>query len=90
MLQQPVNARLLPLRKSPARCLTTRARDARWIFHIGHVGSTLIRGCLASCDGVLAVREPRMLRDVALPARRAAQRIAPTFSGLDFTQLRRG
>lgn len=46
--------------------------DARWIFHIGHVGSTLVARLLGELDGVLAVREPRILRDVAIlsPGRR--------------------
>ena len=38
--------------------------DARWIFHIGHVGSTLISRLLGELDLVLAVREPRALRDL--------------------------
>jgi hypothetical protein len=39
--------------------------DARWIFHIGHVGSTLISRLLGELPGVLSVREPRLLRDLA-------------------------
>lgn len=38
--------------------------NARWIFHIGHVGSTLISRLLGELDGVLSVREPRILRDI--------------------------
>ena len=38
--------------------------DARWIFHIGHVGSTLISRLLGELEGVLALREPRALRDL--------------------------
>ena len=41
-----------------------RAADARWIFHIGHVGSTLIARLLGELDSVLSVREPRALRDL--------------------------
>ena len=41
-------------------------QDARWIFHIGHVGSTLVSRLLGELDGVLAIREPRLLRDLAL------------------------
>lgn len=41
-------------------------RDARWIFHIGHVGSTLVSRLLGELGNVLAVREPRILRDLAL------------------------
>lgn len=40
--------------------------DVRWIFHIGHVGSTLIARMLGDLPGVLAIREPRSLRDLAL------------------------
>jgi hypothetical protein len=40
--------------------------DARWIFHIGHVGSTLISRLLGELPEVLGIREPRLLRDVAL------------------------
>jgi hypothetical protein len=38
--------------------------DARWIFHIGHVGSTLVARMLGELAGVLSVREPRLLRDL--------------------------
>jgi len=62
--------------------------DARWIFHIGHVGSTLVSRLLGEIDGVLSVREPRILRDVAaLPAHQRnvfvgplAQLLSRTFS----------
>ncbi len=43
-----------------ARCPHAR-QDARWIFHISHVGSTLISRLLGELDGVLSVREPRAL-----------------------------
>ena len=39
--------------------------DARWIFHIGHVGSTLVSRLLGELPDVLPVREPRSLRDSA-------------------------
>lgn len=35
--------------------------DARWIFHIGHVGSTLVARLLGELT--LSIREPRILRD---------------------------
>ncbi len=41
-------------------------RDAQWIFHIGHVGSTLVSKLLGELTGLLALREPVLLR--ALPA----------------------
>jgi len=40
-------------------------RDAQYIFHIGHVGSTLISRLLGEIDNVLALREPLLLRAVA-------------------------
>ena len=52
--------------------------DARWIFHIGHVGSTLVSRLLGELDGVLAIREPRLIRDLALTPEEVRQRyIAP-------------
>lgn len=38
---------------------------ADWIFHIGHVGSTLVSRLLGEL-GALALREPRSLRDLAV------------------------
>ncbi len=39
--------------------------DARWIFHIGHVGSTLISRLLGESKTALSVREPQILRQFA-------------------------
>jgi hypothetical protein len=66
MLQQPVDAQLVawPLIEEAASQVTRR--DARWIFHIGHVGSTLVSRLLGELEKVIAVREPRLLRDLAL------------------------
>ena len=36
-----------------------------YIFHIGHVGSTLISRLLGQADGVFALREPLLLRSLA-------------------------
>ena len=53
-------------------------RDARWIFHIGHVGSTLVARLLGELEGVLSIREPRILRDVAgLPPERRTSYTEP-------------
>ena len=65
MLQQPVDAQLLPWPDVEAAIGDELRCDARWIFHIGHVGSTLISRLLGEVDAVLAVREPRLLRDIA-------------------------
>jgi hypothetical protein len=40
-------------------------RDADFIFHIGHVGSTLISRLLGEVAGVFALREPQILRNFA-------------------------
>ncbi len=74
LLQQPVDAQIVPW-PDVALALAGACRiDARWIFHIGHVGSTLVSRLLGELDGVLAVREPRLLRDLAVspPEVRAA------------------
>lgn len=39
--------------------------NLHYIFHIGHVGSTLISRLLGECPEVLAVREPAILRQFA-------------------------
>jgi hypothetical protein len=58
MLQQPVNAQILAW-PDIEQAITDELRcDARWIFHIGHVGSTLVSRLLGELEGVLAIREP--------------------------------
>lgn len=66
MLQQPVNAHIVEWQSVRSAVAVEARRDARWIFHIGHVGSTLVARLLGEIDGVLSVREPRFLRDVAM------------------------
>lgn len=39
--------------------------DANFIFHIGHVGSTLISRLLGELNGFFALREPQILRNFA-------------------------
>lgn len=41
------------------------AAPPNWIFHIGHVGSTLISRLLGESDKILSLREPQILRDLA-------------------------
>jgi len=66
MMQRPVNAHVVPW-QTVASAVSGNARtDARWIFHIGHVGSTLIARLLGEFPGVLSVREPRLLRDLTM------------------------
>ena len=66
MLQVPVDAHVVPWPEIEAGMTAGLRTDARWIFHLGHVGSTLVSRLLGELDGVLAVREPRLLRDVAM------------------------
>ena len=66
MLQQPVDAQIVPWPDVEAAVGGDLRTDARWIFHVGHVGSTLVSRLLGELDGLLAEREPRLLRDVAM------------------------
>jgi len=66
MLQQQVNAHIVPWAMVKNAMPATARRDGRWIFHIGHVGSTLVARLLGEIGGVLAVREPRFLRDITV------------------------
>ncbi|MEO7864788.1 MAG: hypothetical protein ABIR63_02825 [Sphingomicrobium sp.] len=80
MLQQPVTAAaLLPWGEVAAAFGPMERDDARWIFHIGHVGSTLVARLLGELQSVLSVREPRFLRDLtALDAGQRATYIPAT------------
>ena len=66
LLQQPVDAQIVPWPDVEDAMSGALRHDARWIFHIGHVGSTLVSRLLGEIEGVLAIREPRLLRDLAL------------------------
>ena len=66
MLQQPVDAQVVPWTVVQEAVSGQLRSDARWIFHIGHVGSTLVSRLLGELDGVVALREPRLLRDLTL------------------------
>lgn len=44
---------------------TTAMGEPRYIFHIGHVGSTLVSRLLADGHGLLPLREPLLLRTLA-------------------------
>ena len=57
-------------------------RDARWIFHISHVGSTLIARLLGELDGILSIREPRALRDLTFFSQDVRARFIPTLQAL--------
>src|SRR5260221_4228759 len=66
LIQQPVDAQIVAWPEIESAMARDMRGDARWIFHIGHVGSTLVSRLLGEIDGVLALREPRFLRDLAL------------------------
>ena len=66
LLTQPIDAQIVPWPDVEAAVTDDLRSDARWIFHIGHVGSTLVSRLLGDIEGVLALREPRLLRDLAL------------------------
>ena len=66
MMQQPVDAQVVPWPDVAAPVTQDMRGDARWIFHIGHVGSTLVSRLLGELESVLALREPRLLRDLAM------------------------
>src|SRR4029079_15878586 len=78
MLARPVDAQIVPWPAVEAAMAGDRRSDARWIFHVGHVVSTLVSRLLGELDGVLAIREPRILRDLALaPANTGGRYIEP-------------
>ncbi len=64
MLQPGLETVLCSLDDAIAGAAWVPRDDARWIFHVGHVGSTLIARLLGELDGVLSIREPRALRDL--------------------------
>lgn len=74
MFGERLDSHILPWAEVAAALTDSMKEDARWIFHIGHVGSTLIARLLGEIDGVLSVREPRILRDLEmLPQSRRAE-----------------
>lgn len=77
MLQTPVTSILCRLDDAVRAMAPTLRSDARWIFHIGHVGSTLIARLLGELGGVLCLREPRLLRDLATLSQPALNELAP-------------
>ena len=50
LLQQPVDAQIVPWPNVEDAMSGALRHDARWIFHIGHVGSTLISRLLGEID----------------------------------------
>ena len=66
LLPNAADSRLCSLDDVVASAARIEWRPAGWIFHIGHVGSTLVSRLLGELDGVLSLREPRSLRDLAV------------------------
>lgn len=78
MLQEPLDPEIVSWTLIEEAVSDDMRTDARWIFHIGHVGSTLVSRLLGQLDHVLAIREPRLLRDLALTPDEIRQRyVAP-------------
>ncbi|HXC74217.1 MAG TPA: hypothetical protein VN640_06000, partial [Sphingomicrobium sp.] len=77
MLERPVDAQIVPWPELETAMAGDRRSDARWIFHVGHVGSTLVSRLLGELDGVLAIREPRLLRDIAMSPPEVRARYLP-------------
>lgn len=40
--------------------------QAHYIFHTGHVGSTLVSRLVGECEGLFSIREPALLRELAV------------------------
>jgi hypothetical protein len=62
--------RWVPMPDVAAGCDPHGRDDAHYIFHIGHVGSTLVSRLIGETAGALALREPQLLRDLAAVATR--------------------
>lgn len=71
------DVRVLPLPTVIDAAASSSRQDAAWIFHIGHVGSTLIARMLGEGGDVLSIREPRILRDMALLEAGRREAMAP-------------
>lgn len=71
-----LDARILQLHTPEARCASATlaaaaeelAPEAHFLFHIGHVGSTLLARLVGEHPAMFALREPALLRTAAVPA----------------------
>jgi len=79
---QPRTSHLLKWREVADAMPADARRDARWIFHISHVGSTLISRLLGELDGVLSIREPRAFRDLTFFPPEVRGQFVPTVQAL--------
>jgi hypothetical protein len=71
MLGAKPEARLCALADVLGEARWVDRRAAHWIFHIGHVGSTLVARLLGELAEFLSIREPRSLRDLVQSSQRA-------------------
>ena len=75
-----LDARILQGSPPPAECSVTTlaaaaarlAPNAQFIFHIGHVGSTLLSRLAGEHPNLFSLREPTLLREAAQPGGNAA------------------
>ena len=71
-----LDSRVLQLHPPEARCASATLAaaadglvpEAHFVFHIGHVGSTLLARLMGEHPSVFALREPALLRAAAAPA----------------------
>jgi hypothetical protein len=82
MFQRQFVTHLLPWGTVANSMPSDMRRDARWIFHISHVGSTLIARLLGELEGVVSIREPRALRDLTFFPADVRARFVPTLQAL--------
>ena len=82
MFQRSVETMVCPWIDVVRAAASMIRRDARWIFHIGHVGSTLVSRLLGELQQVLAIREPRILRDLTQLGGAESQSAASTVTRL--------
>src|SRR5215213_9145920 len=61
MMRPGIEIRICSLDQAMIETAADSRNDARWIFHIGHVGSTLVARLLGELGEVLSIREPRSL-----------------------------
>jgi len=87
LLSQNRESRLCGLDEMIAASEVASGPPAGWIFHLGHVGSTLVSRLLGELDAVLALREPRALRDLAAADEGERPRLA---GALERLMARRG
>ncbi|HEY0628901.1 MAG TPA: hypothetical protein VGD23_06195 [Sphingomicrobium sp.] len=80
LLAEQRESRLCSLDELLAASAGLAGPPTNWIFHIGHVGSTLVSRLVGELDGVLALREPRALRDLAVATESERPRLAGALS----------